>query len=61
MTNNKNDKNLMLLNSIKELKYITNTDNLINIDNDKKLAMLKESISVLHLRLWKKQIFINWR
>lgn len=61
MTNNKNDKNLILLDSIKELEYITNTDNLINIDNDKKLAMLKESISVLHLRLWKKQIFINWR
>ena len=51
MTNNKNDTNLILLNSIKELEYITNTDNLINIDNDKKLAMLKESISVLHLRL----------
>lgn len=61
MTNNKNDKNLILLDSIKELEYITNTDNLINVDNDKKLAMLKESISVLHLRLWKKQIFINWR
>ena len=40
-----------LLDSIKELEYITNTDNLINIDNDKKLAMLKESISLLHLRL----------
>lgn len=51
MTNNKNDTNLILLDSIKELKYITNTDNLINIDNDKKLAMLKESISLLHLRL----------
>lgn len=51
MTNNKNDTNLILLNSIKELEYITNTDNLINIDNDKKLAMLKESTSVLHLRL----------
>lgn len=51
MTNNKNDKNLILLDSIKELEYITNTDNLINIDNDKKLAMLKEPISLLHLRL----------
>ena len=51
MANNKNDTNLILLDSIKELKCITNTDNLINIDNDKKLAMLKESISLLHLRL----------
>ena len=51
MTNNKNDKNLILLDNIKELEYITNTDNLINIDNDKKLTMLKESISLLHLRL----------
>lgn len=41
MTNNKNDKNLILLDSIRKLEYITNTDNLINISNDKKLAMLK--------------------